>query len=143
MRAWWIVGIALSAGWVAGCSDATKPVPVSGTVKTASGKAVTGVRLILEPVGGSVLSTFGFDLDEQGQFKGVAPAGTYTFYLARAEVERDDNGQPANAAEAKKLRSSDQLLRSFPAAYHAAKGARPDRKVEVTSGATLTLVVSP
>ncbi len=140
----WMVGLAVSLAWVAGCSHVKKPVPISGVVRTASGKPVTGVRLILVPADGSPLGSLGFPLDGEGRFEGAALPGTYTFYLTTVAVERDDDdGRPVNSTEAKKLKASAQQLRMIPAPYRKAEGAGPDRKVEVAAGATLTLIVSP
>jgi hypothetical protein len=131
---------------IVGCSSsARKPVSVAGIVKTSSGQLVTGVRLILEPVSEpKVGATFGFDLDSEGRFAGDALPGTYIFYFATLSVERDDDNlsRPVNADEAKKLQVSGQALNKIPAAYRTSKNAGEDRKVEVKSGATLTLTVS-
>src|SRR5947209_2139865 len=103
MRPWTLVAM-LSLTLFVGCSKTTEPVPVAGVVKTASGKPVSGLRLILEPVGGPTIGTLGFPLNAEGRFEGAAKPGNYTFYLARAAVEMDDDGRPVNPAEAKKLR---------------------------------------
>ncbi len=143
----WIGVLAIGLAGVAGCSDRShKPVSISGTVKTASGKPVTGVRLIVAPAEASPMSpigSFGFELDSEGHFEGKATPGTYIFYLSTVAVERDDDdGHPVNATEAKKLKASQQALKAIPAAYHSPKGAGPDRKVEVKTGESLSLVIS-
>src|SRR2546423_1789072 len=125
----WLVGIVVSVVSVAGCSNPHEPVAVTGVVKTAAGKPVTGVRLILAPVNGSTLGTVGFPLDADGHFAGEALPGPYNFYLARASVQTDDEGQPANIAEAKKLREANRAYKTIPAPYRTEKGAGPDRQV--------------
>lgn len=141
----WILGITIGLALVAGCSQ-DKAVLVSGDIKTSSGKPVTGVRLILAPAEESTMSpigSFGFELDDNGHFEGRAMPGKYVFYLSTVSVQRDDDdGKPVNAAEAKKLKASTQVLKAIPAVYHAAKTDDPARIVEVTSGATLALTVN-
>ena len=128
----------------AGCSSGVVPISISGTVQTASGKPVTGVRLILEPTDGDKFAVVGFALDADGHFSGEALPGSYAFYLAPVSVERDDDdGHPVNAAESKKLKASNQVLKGIPAAYRTAKGATGNRIVAISAGANLTLTVTP
>src|SRR5262249_34482518 len=68
----WIVGILFGLVCVAGCSNKRpEAVPVSGTVKNATGKPVTDVVLILASETGSILDTYDFSLDSQGHFEGA------------------------------------------------------------------------
>lgn len=138
-----LLPVTLALAWLAGCSDGKKdPVPVSGSVKTSSGSPVSGVRLILAPVHGPTTATVGFPLDDAGRFDGQALPGTYTYYLSRAAVDVDDEGRPANAAEAKKLKEANQKFRRIPAAYQSDKGAGPERQVEVRANSSLSITIS-
>ncbi len=143
----WMFYVAVCLACAAGCSDKAKEaVAISGTVKTAAGKPVTGVRLIFAPAKKapmSAIGSFGFALDAEGHFEGAAIPGTYVFYLTTVAIERDDDdGHPVNNAEAQKLMESNQVMAGIPAPYRGPVGAGPDRQVEVKSGATFTLTLS-
>jgi hypothetical protein len=141
---WYPVVLGLALFSVIGCSKERETVQVSGTVQTSSGKPVTGLRLILEPVDGTKIgTTFGFDLDSEGHFAGNAFPTTYVFYLSTVAVERDDDdGHPINKAESTKLKASAKLLKALPPAYITSKGASADRRVTVTEGTPLTITVN-
>lgn len=135
-------GFMLIKGMLGGGDGAAKTVPIVGNVKTSGGAPVSGVRLILTADNGNVLSTFGFDLDQEGHFAGQAIPGAYKFYFGPVGVQRDeDDGRPVNQTEAKKLKdSTETLTKLIPPAYHSPSKANP--KVQVTSGADVNLVLS-
>lgn len=140
------VGILLIIGTICGCSEEKpKPVQVVGTVTTASGVPVSGVRLILAPDSGNVLSTAEFSLDQEGRFEGQALTGSYGFYFLPVAVElNESNGSPASKAEAKKLNDSHQSLNKLvPPAYRSPTVDGTKGTVKVTAGADIALVLSP
>lgn len=146
MRNWMNAGFVAGVALLAGCSYAPaprEPVPVSGVVKTSAGKAVKGVRLILQSTTeGEAAATFGFDLDDNGHFEGQAYPGMYAFFLSTVDVELDHDGvRPANLAEAKMLKKSQQVLESYPAFYRTPRNIPSDHQVEVVEGRALKLVV--
>jgi hypothetical protein len=146
MRKWIHSGLVLGWAWLAGCSQAPSPretVDVSGVVKTSSGGPVKGVRLILQSTaGGEDAAVFGFDLENNGHFKGEAFPGTYAFFLSTVDVELDhDESQPANRAEAEKLKKSQQLLETYPASYRTHRNIPSDHHVEVVEGRALLLII--
>jgi hypothetical protein len=126
---------------VSGCSS-ERLVPLSGSVKTAAGKPVTGVYVVLMPVEGPKSKTCAFPLDADGSFRGEAVSGKYTFYLSRFSVETDDDGKPVKRADVPKQKEYERAFRQVPPAYRTHEGAGADRKVEVSSGASLALTVN-
>jgi hypothetical protein len=146
MRKWINAGFVAGVAFLAGCSHARAPresVAVSGVVKTLGGRPVKGVRLILESTeSGEAAATFGFDLDNNGNFEGKAYPGTYAFFLSPVDVELDHDGvRPASRAEAQKLGKSQQLLRSYPASYRSPRNIPSDHHVEVAQGQALKVIV--
>jgi hypothetical protein len=140
MRWHLMITAAIIAG-LSGCSE--RLVPVSGSVKTASGKAVTGVLVVLMPVDGPKTKTRAFPLDADGGFQGEAYPGTYTFYLSRLSVDTDEDGNPVNRADIPKQKEHERAFRQVPLAYRTHEGAGADRKIEVASGASFALTVGP
>lgn len=139
-----IGGILLLNGIIGGCNKGAspKPVRIAGTVTTSDGAPVSGVRLILNPDSGNVLSTAEFDLDPAGHFEGEALPGSYGYYFAPVNVERGDNGSPVSKAEAKKFNESHQSLNKLvPPAYRSPPGGASG-KVQLTAGAEIALVLT-
>jgi hypothetical protein len=147
MRKWIYAGFVAGWAWLAGCSQPPSPretVDVSGVVRTSSGQAVNGVRLILQSTAeGEDAAVFGFDLENNGHFKGEVFPGTYAFFLSTVDVELDhDDSRPANRAEAEKLKKSQQVLQTYPASYRTPGNIPSDHHVEVVEGRALQLIVA-
>jgi hypothetical protein len=138
---WRTLLIVAALAAVAGCSG--RPVSVSGTVKTKDAKPVTGVLLVLMPDDGAKSKIRSFQLDAQGGFQGEALPGSYTYYLSRMSVETNEDGLPVKKADVPIQKTYEQAYRKVPMRYRTHDGAGPDRKVEVASGATLSLTVAP
>ncbi|HTK75755.1 MAG TPA: hypothetical protein VL371_10890 [Gemmataceae bacterium] len=136
----YLIAVAAIVVALAGCSS-ERMVPVSGTVKTAAGKPVTGVYVVFVPVEGPKSKTCALPLDADGSFRGEAVIGKYTFYLSRFSVETDDEGKPVKRADVPKQKEYERAFRQVPPAYRTHEGAGADRKVEVTSGASFALTV--
>lgn len=139
-----IVGILLMSGVMGGCSKGPpQAIQVAGTVTTSDGAPVSGVRLILTPDSGNILSQAEFTLDQEGHFEGQALPGSYGFYFVPVEVEREDSGKPANKTEAKKLEESNQSLNKLvPAGYRSPTGDGAKSAVQVTAGTEIALVLA-
>src|SRR5437764_6502327 len=121
---WRTAALVLALAGLAGCSE--RPVAVSGAVKSKAGRPVTGVLLVLMPVGGPASKTRAFPLDDQGAFQGEAYPGTYTYYLSRLSVETDEDGIPVNKADVPKQKAHDKAYRVIPPAYRTHESAGPD-----------------
>jgi hypothetical protein len=146
MRKWINAGLVAGLALLAGCSQAPSPrdtVDVSGLVRTSSGQPVYGVRLVLQSTAeGEDAAVFGFDLGNNGYFKGEVFPGTYAFFLSTVDVELDhDESRPANRAEAEKLKKSQQLLQTYPASYRTPGNIPSDHHVEIVEGRALNVIV--